>query len=121
MVTRGRGSIVGISSVLARKPTEGFTTHAVAKSAVEAMLRGMALELAPLGIRVNTIAPSLTLTPGSSWVPDEAIQQTLAETPVGRLCTVEDVARAVAMVASDDADFIAGAYLAVNGAMLQSS
>ena len=118
MVERGSGTIIGLSSVLARKATEGFITHAVAKSAVEALLRGMALELAPAGVRVNTVAPSLTLTPGSSWVPEQGIEQTVAETPMGRLCTIEDVAKVVAMVASDDAAFISGAYIPVNGGML---
>ena len=118
MVSRGHGCIIGLSSVLARKTTEGFIAHAVAKSAVEALLRGMALELAPAGVRVNTIAPSLTRTPASSWVPEEVIEQTVAETPGGRLCTPEDVARAVAMVASDDASFISGAYIPVNGGLL---
>lgn len=118
MMKQGSGCIIGLSSVLARKTTEGFATHAVAKSAVEALLRNMALELTPAGVRVNTVAPSLTRTPGSSWVPQEGIEQTIADTPMGRLCTLEDVAKAVAMVASDDAAFMSGAYIPVNGGLL---
>ena len=87
------------------------------EASVEAMLKTMALELAPAGIRVNTIAPSLTQTPGSSWVPDESIEQTIADTPLGRLCTPEDIAKAVAMIASDDLSFITGAYIPVNGGL----
>ena len=118
MAKRGSGCIIGLSSVLARKTSEGFATHAIAKSAVEAMLRSMALELAPAGVRVNTVAPSLTRTPGSSWVPEQAIEQTITETPLGRLCTPEDVAKVVAMVASDDAAFMTGACVPVNGGLL---
>jgi 3-oxoacyl-[acyl-carrier protein] reductase len=118
MAARGSGCIIGLSSVLARNTSEGFSAHAIAKSGVEAMLRSMALELAPAGVRVNTVAPSLSQTPGSSWVPDEGVEQTIAHTPLGRLCTPEDVAKAVVMVASDDAEFICGAYMPVNGGLL---
>jgi len=118
MTQRGTGCIIGLSSVMARQANQGFTTHAVAKSAIEALLRNMALELAPTGVRVNHVAPSLTRTLGSSWVPEEAIEQTIAQTPLGRLCTPEDVARTVAMIASDDASFITGACIPVNGGLL---
>jgi 3-oxoacyl-[acyl-carrier protein] reductase len=117
MEKRGKGCIIGLSSVMGRKPIEGFGVHSMVKSAIEAMLKTMALELAPAGIRVNTIAPSLTQTPGSSWVPDESIEQTIADTPLGRLCTPEDIAKAVAMIASDDLSFITGAYIPVNGGL----
>jgi 3-oxoacyl-[acyl-carrier protein] reductase len=118
MESRGKGCIIGLSSVMGRKTIEGFGVHSMVKSAVEAMLKTMALELGPAGIRVNTVAPSLTQTPGSSWVPDEGVEQTIADTPLGRLCTPEDVAKAVAMIANDDAGFITGAYIPVNGGLL---
>lgn len=118
MEQRGAGCIIGISSVMGRKTVEGFGVHSMVKAAVEAMLRTMALELAQAGIRVNTVAPSLTNTPGSSWVTDEGIEQTIADTPLGRLCAPEDIAKAVAMIASDNADFITGAYIPVNGGSL---
>jgi 3-oxoacyl-[acyl-carrier protein] reductase len=50
-------------------------------------------------------------------VPDEGIEQTIADTPLGRLCTPQDIAKAVAMIASDDAGFITGAYIPVNGGL----
>jgi 3-oxoacyl-[acyl-carrier protein] reductase len=117
MEQRGKGCIIGLSSVMGRKTIEGFGAHSMVKSAIEAMMKTMALELAPAGIRVNTIAPSLTQTPGSSWVPDEAIEQTIADTPLGRLCSPEDIAKAVAMIASDGASFITGAYIPLNGGL----
>ena len=117
MEQRGKGCIIGLSSVMGRKTVEGFGVHSMVKSAVEAMLKTMALELGPAGIRVNTIAPSLTQTPGSSWVPDEGIKQTIADTPLGRLCTPKDIAKAVAMIANDDASFITGANIPVNGGL----
>lgn len=117
MEQRGKGCIIGLSSVLAQKEVVGFGVHSMVKSAIEAMLRTMALELAPAGIRVNTIAPSLTQTPGSSWVPNEGIEQTITDTPLGRLCTPKDIAKTVAMIASDDASFITGACIPVNGGL----
>ncbi len=117
MERRGAGCIIGISSVMGRKIIEGFGVHSMVKSAVEAMLSTLALELAHAGVRVNIVAPSLTQTPGSSWVPSEAIEQTIADTPLGRLCTPQDIAKVVAMIASDDAGFITGAYIPVNGGL----
>lgn len=118
MVERGSGSIVGLSSVKARQPTDGFSAQTVAKSAVEGLLRSMAQELTPSGVRVNIVAPSLTITPGTSWLPKQGIDQVVAHTPMNRLCSPEDVAKAVSMVASDDAGFISGAYIPVSGGML---
>lgn len=118
MVERGSGSIVGLSSVKARQPTDGFAAQTIAKSAVEGLLRSMAQELTPSGVRVNIVAPSLTITPGTSWLPKQGIEQIVAHTPMNRLCSPEDVAKAVSMVASDAAGFISGAYIPVSGGML---
>ncbi len=120
MLQQGSGTIIGLSSIMARNPTPGFGAHAVVKSAIEAQLRNMAVELAPAGIRVNTVAPSLSRTPGSSWVDEEVYQQAAAAAPLGRLCRGEDVAKVVAMLASDDAAFICGANIPVNGGLLIS-
>lgn len=117
MIKAKSGCIIGLSSVLARLPASGFSAHTITKSAIEGMLRAMALELAPHGIRVNTVAPSLTVTPGSSWVPQEGIEDTVAHTPMGRLCRLQEIASAIMMMASDDASFITGACLPVNGGM----
>lgn len=120
MAERGSGSIIGLSSILARKTTAGFGAHAVVKAAIEAQLKNMALELGPAGVRVNIVAPSLARTPGSSWVPEEVYEATASEAPLGRLCTPEDIAKVVAMVASDDAAFVSGAYIPVNGGLLST-
>jgi len=117
MIATKSGCIIGLSSVLARSPAPGFSAHTTTKSAIEGLLKAMALELAPHGIRVNVVAPSLTVTPGSSWVPQEGVEDTIAHTPMGRLCSLQDIASAVLMIASDDASFITGACLPVDGGM----
>lgn len=117
MIAAKSGCIIGLSSALARSPAPGFSAHTITKSAIEGMLKAMALELAPHGIRVNTVAPSLTVTPGSSWVPQEGVEETIANTPMGRLCSLQDIASAILMMASDDASFITGACLPVSGGM----
>lgn len=117
MIKAKSGCIVGLSSALAQSPSPGFSAHTTTKSAIEGMFRAMALELAPQGIRVNIVAPSLTVTPGSSWVPQEGIDETIKNTPMGRLCSPQDIASAVLMMASEDAGFITGACLPVDGGM----
>lgn len=117
MITAKSGCIIGLSSVLAKMPAQGFSAHTTTKAAIEGMLKAMALELAPHGIRVNLVAPSLTVTPGSSWVPKQGIDETIQHTPMGRLCRLQEIASAILMLASDDASFITGACLPVNGGM----
>ncbi|MCP5214590.1 MAG: SDR family oxidoreductase [Pseudomonadales bacterium] len=117
MIAAKSGCIIGLSSVLAKSPAPGFSAHTTAKSAIEGLLKAMALELAPHGIRVNVVAPSLTVTPGSSWVPQEGVEETVAHTPMGRLCSLQEIASAILMMASDDASFITGACLPVDGGM----
>jgi 3-oxoacyl-[acyl-carrier protein] reductase len=115
MVERKRGCIVGISSGLSRQPGTGFCAHSTAKSALDAFMKSLALELGPHGIRVNTVAPGLTLTDATSWMPEEQKQAAAAHTPMRRLGLPEDVAGAVLMVASDQGGFVTGTYLPVSG------
>lgn len=118
MVQRRTGSIIGLSSGLSRSPQVGFCSHTVAKAAVDGLMRSLALELAPFGVRVNIVAPGLTHTPGSSWVPQEGIDGTIQQTPMGRLVTLREIATAILMLASEDAAFVTGAYLPVSGGMI---
>jgi 3-oxoacyl-[acyl-carrier protein] reductase len=115
MVERKRGCIVGISSGLSRYPGVGFCAHSTAKSALDALMKSLALELGPHGIRVNTVAPGLTLTDATSWMPEEQKQSAAAHTPMRRIGLPEDVAGAVLMVASDEGGFVTGTYLPVSG------
>jgi 3-oxoacyl-[acyl-carrier protein] reductase len=115
MAAAGGGSIVNVSSGLSRVPGPGFVAHSSAKSALDAFSRALAMELGPKGIRVNVVAPGLTLTDATEHLPDEAKEGTRLHTPLGRLGLPEDVAGAVLFFASDASRFVTGTYLPVCG------
>jgi 3-oxoacyl-[acyl-carrier protein] reductase len=115
MVERERGCIIGISSGLSRQPGIGFCAHSAAKSALDAFMKSLALELGPHGIRVNTVAPGLTITDATSWMPEPQKQAAAAHTPLRRVALPEDVAGAVLMMASEQSGFVTGTYLPVCG------
>ena len=118
MAAVGGGSIVVVSSGLARDPQPGFADLAVAKAAVEGAARAMARELGPHGVRVNVVAAGPTLTRATAWVSDEDCRKWAARTPLGRNACPDDVAGAVALLASPLAGFCTGAYLAANGGVI---
>nr|MBN2276877.1 SDR family oxidoreductase [candidate division Zixibacteria bacterium] len=115
MIQRKKGIIVGISSGLSRHPGYGFSAHTTAKSGIDGLMKSLALELGPKGIRVNTIAPGLTMTDATSWLPPEQIKRSAETTPLRRVGHPEDIAGAVLMIVSDEAGFISGAYIPVSG------
>ena len=115
MVERKRGCIIAISSGLSRHPGDGFVAHTTAKSALDGFIKSIAHEFGPRGIRANVVAPGLTLTDATSWLPEEAKQASAARTPLRRVGMPDDIAGAVLMMASDAAQFITGAYLPVSG------
>jgi 3-oxoacyl-[acyl-carrier protein] reductase len=118
MAARGTGSIVVVSSGLARDPHAGFSDLAMAKAAIEGAARAMAHELGPQGIRVNIVAAGPTLTHATDWADDNARQRWAAETPLGRNAHASDVASAVVLMASPLAGFCTGAYLPANGGVI---
>lgn len=115
MIARKAGCIIGISSGLSRHPGYGFSAHTTVKSAVDGLMKSLALELGPVGIRVNTVAPGLTLTDATAWLPKERITAMAAATPMQRVATPEDIAGAVVMLVSGEAGFVTGAYVPVSG------
>ncbi|HDL04589.1 MAG TPA: SDR family oxidoreductase [candidate division Zixibacteria bacterium] len=115
MIERKRGCIVGISSGLSRHPGFGFSSHTTAKSGVDGLMKSLALELGPMGIRVNTVAPGLTMTDATSWLPKERVEDAARMTPMKRVGQPEDIAGAVLMVVRDDAGFVTGNYISVSG------
>jgi NAD(P)-dependent dehydrogenase (short-subunit alcohol dehydrogenase family) len=119
MVDQGvRGSIVNISSFGATRAHRSLTAYDAAKGGVEALTRAMALDLAPFGIRVNAVAPGPILTAGAGSDTRAAIRRRAALVPLGRIGQPDDVAGAVVFLASEDAAFITGQTLAVDGGML---
>ncbi|MEJ2367985.1 MAG: SDR family oxidoreductase [Acidobacteriota bacterium] len=115
MIRRGDGCIIAISSGLSRHPGEGFCAHSTAKSGLDGLMKSLALELGPKGIRVNVVAPGLTLTDATAAQPQARKDAVAHMTPLRRNGLAEDVAGAVLMLASDEARFVSGAYLPVSG------
>ena len=115
MLERERGCIIAVSSVLSRHPGPGFCAHSTAKSGLDAFMKSLALELGPAGIRVNVVAPGLTLTDATVDQPQGLKDAVARATPLRRNALAEDVAGAVVMLASDEARFVTGAYLPVSG------
>lgn len=115
MMQRRRGVIVNVSSGLSRVPGPGFVAHSSAKSALDAFSKSLALELGPHGIRVNVVAPGLTLTDATSNQPKQMHEAITAHTPLRRLGEPEDIAGAVLFFCSDEAKYVTGAYLPVCG------
>ncbi len=115
MIERGRGCIIAVSSGLSRHPGFGFCAHSTAKSALDAFARALALELGPRGIRVNVVAPGLTLTDATAGLPQQVKDAMARQTPLGRNAVAEDVAGAILALASDEASFVSGAYVPVSG------
>jgi len=117
MVERRRGSVIAVSSGLSRWPGEGFCAHSTAKSGLDSFAKSLALELGPHGVRVNVVAPGLTLTDATSFLSQKEKDGTAQMTPLKRNGLPEDVAGAVLFLASDEARFVTGTYLPVSGGM----
>ncbi len=118
MIQRRAGCIVNVSSGLSRAPGPGFVAHSAAKSALDAFSRSLALELGPHGIRVNVVAPGLTLTDATAHQPRAMHEATAARTPLRRLGQPDDVAGAVLFFCADWSRHVTGAYLPVSGGAL---
>lgn len=94
---------------------QGFSAHSTAKSALDAFVKSLAFELGPYGIRANAVSPGLTITDASAFVPDERRDAIAQMIPLRRIGLPEDIAGAILLLASEQARFITGAYLPVNG------
>ncbi|WP_257311221.1 SDR family oxidoreductase [Geothrix fuzhouensis] len=113
MLARKKGAIIAITSGLARNPGWGFSAHSAAKAALEGFVRALAFELGPMGIRVNAVAPGLTLTDATANLPEKNKQAAAEHTPLRRNGQAEDIAEAVVGVLR--AGFVTGATIPVNG------
>lgn len=118
MVKNGNGVILNISSMASQYGIPKVIAYTAAKSAIEGMTRAMAVELTPLGIRVNCIAPGFIKTDMSSKALDndpERKAKVLGRTPMGRLGLPKEIANAAYFLCSDQASFITGVTLPVDG------
>ncbi|MGF1545768.1 MAG: acetoacetyl-CoA reductase, partial [Thiotrichales bacterium] len=121
MLARGFGRIVNISSINGQKGMFGQTNYAAAKAGMHGFAMSLAQESARKGITVNTVAPGYIATDMVMAVPEDIRNKIIAQIPVGRLGHPEDIAAMVAFLASEDAAFITGANIPVNGGQFMSS
>ncbi|MBO0931035.1 3-oxoacyl-[acyl-carrier-protein] reductase [Fibrella aquatilis] len=115
MVERGYGRIICTSSVVGIHGNFGQTNYAATKAGVVAMCRTWAKELGPKGITANAVAPGFIRTDMTDAMPEEARQATIALIPVKRMGEPADIANAYLYLASDEASFVNGQVLGVNG------
>ena len=121
----GGGSIINQASVAALVGIQGFAAYCAAKGAVVSLTRAMAIDFAPIGIRVNALCPGTVYTPlmeplmrerGGGSI-ERGLEITAAKYPIGRLGTPMEIANAALFLASEDAAFVTGAIFTVDGGM----
>jgi acetoacetyl-CoA reductase len=116
MRERGFGRIINISSINGQKGQAGQTNYSAAKAGMIGFTKALAQEGASKGVTVNCVAPGYIDTDMVAAVPEPVLQKIIATIPVGRLGKAEEIAKAVLFLAGDDAGFITGATITVNGA-----
>jgi 3-oxoacyl-[acyl-carrier protein] reductase len=117
MMRRRLGAIVNLTSVVGIHGNPGQTNYAASKAGIIGFTKSLARELAPRGVRANAVAPGYIQTALTEVLPEEAQQAILANTPLARLGTPEDIAGAVRFLCSDEASFVTGEVLLVDGGL----
>ncbi len=118
MIQHQQGSIIFVSATIARRPVPGAFALTVGKASVESMVRELAEELGPYGIRVNAVGGGHILTDINAFQSQETKDQFARTTPLRRSGQPEEVAAAIVFLASNQASFVTGAYLTVDGGRL---
>ncbi len=118
MRRNGGGAIVTVSSIIGLRGNPGQVVYGASKAALVGMTLSAAKELAPYGIRVNAVAPGYIDTDMIGHLPDEVHQDRVKNIPMGRVGSPQDVARAIAFLASDEAAYVTGQVLGVDGGMV---
>ena len=117
MMKRRSGAIVNVSSIVGVHGNWGQTNYAASKAGIIGFTKSLARELGSRGVRANVVAPGYVKTALTDAIPDEARETMLANTPLGRLGDTENVAAAVRFLVSDEASFITGEVLLVDGGL----
>lgn len=118
MKRNGSGSIINLTSIVGVNGNRGQIVYSSSKAALIGLTRSASKELAPAGIRVNAIAPGFIDTDMTRALPEDKFAERMASIAMGRIGTTQDVARAIAFLASDDSSYITGQILGVDGGML---
>ena len=120
MCARGFGRIVNISSVNGQTGQFGQTNYAAAKAGMHGFTMALAREVARKGVTVNSVSPGYIRTAMTDAIPEEVKQQVLAMVPAGRIGEPADIARAVVFLCAEDAGYLTGVNLPVNGGLFIS-
>lgn len=115
MTARRRGAIVHLGSIAGLHAVVGQANYAASKGGLLALVRVAAVELAPLGVRVNAVVPGLCDVGMAARTSRKAVEKAVERIPLGRVARADEVARAVLFLASDDASYVTGQALVVDG------
>ncbi|MFL5237934.1 MAG: acetoacetyl-CoA reductase [Rhizomicrobium sp.] len=115
MLSRGFGRVVNIGSINGQAGQYGQVNYAAAKSGIHGFTKALAQEGAPKGVTVNAIAPGYIDTDMVSAVPPNVLEKIVARIPVGRLGKAHEIARGVLFLVADDAGFVTGSTMSING------
>lgn len=118
MMRKRKGTIINISSVVGIMGNIGQANYAAAKAGVIGLTKACAKEMAARNIRVNAVAPGFIETAMTDGIPEKIREGMIASIPMGRMGQPEDIARAVCFLASDDASYITGQVLVVDGGLV---
>jgi 3-oxoacyl-[acyl-carrier protein] reductase len=118
MMNQGNGVIINTSSIVGLNGNVGQVNYAATKAGLIGMTKTLAKELGKKGIRVNAVAPGFIATPMTSNVPEKILEMMKEKTPLRRLGVPKDIANAYLYLASDEANFVNGAVLCVDGGLI---